>query len=73
MRSAGIYGTRDVPARHTAPSSKREMVPRDKWEADGIVDREVFRTAGEAGSWAWRHTRGVRGSRGQDFGYNSLS
>ncbi len=52
---------------------EREMVPhRDKWEAAGIVDRDVFRTAGEAGFLGMGIPEEYGGAGVKDFRYNNV-
>ena len=50
---------------------EREVVPHhDQWEHDGIVDREVWRKAGEAGCSASTSTRSTAAPGIKDFRYN---
>lgn len=52
---------------------EREMVPhRDKWEAAGIVDREVFATAGAAGFLGMGIPEDYGGAGVKDFRYNNI-
>ena len=49
----------------------REVVPRvEEWEAAGIVDREVWRTAGAAGFLAFGVPESFGGPGVEDFRYN---
>ena len=52
---------------------EREMVPnREKWDAEGIVDREVFRRAGENGFLAMEVPESHGGAGIRDFRYNNV-
>lgn len=52
---------------------EREMVPhREKWEAAGIVDREIFATAGAAGFLAIDVPEAYGGAGLKDFRYNNV-
>jgi len=51
----------------------REAVPyHDKWEADGIVDREVWAKAGEHGLLALQFPEEYGGGGTDDFRYNAI-
>ncbi|GIJ20247.1 acyl-CoA dehydrogenase family protein [Micromonospora lutea] len=51
----------------------REAVPHhDRWEADGIVDREVWRTAGAAGLLGMDVDPEYGGGGQRDFRYNAV-
>jgi len=51
----------------------REAVPyHDKWEADGIVDREVWAKAGEQGLLALQFPEEYGGGGTDDFRYNAI-
>ena len=52
---------------------EREVVPHhEKWEADGIVDREVWRKAGEAGLLCFDVEDQYGGAGIKDFRYNMV-
>lgn len=52
---------------------EREMVPnREKWEHAGIVDRDLFRTAGDAGFLAMAVPERFGGAGVDDFRYNLI-
>ncbi len=52
---------------------EREMVPnREKWDAEGIVDREVFRRAGANGFLAMEVPESHGGAGIRDFRYNNV-
>jgi alkylation response protein AidB-like acyl-CoA dehydrogenase len=52
---------------------EREMVPnREKWEAAGIVDRELFTAAGAAGFLAMAVPEAHGGAGVHDFRYNQI-
>jgi alkylation response protein AidB-like acyl-CoA dehydrogenase len=51
----------------------REAVPRhERWEADGIVDREIWRTAGAAGLLGMDVDEAYGGGGQRDFRFNAV-
>ena len=51
----------------------REVLPyADQWEADGIIDREVFKKAGEAGLVGFYIPEEYGGSGIDDFRFNAV-